>query len=91
MRGGPSTYIDSSDVLVVAGAPTAFWTLLADPAAASEALDNSPFRYRNSAYFVDTSTAVWVSRGSNGSDGSGGFYAYDLVIDLTGLGPGLVE
>lgn len=82
-----NTGVDSSDVLVGAGAQTAFWTLSAEPAGASEALGSNPFRYFNGAYFADTSTAAWVSPGANGTAGAGGFYTYDLVIDLTGSNP----
>lgn len=40
-----NTGVNSSDVLVAAGAATSFWTLSAEPVGASEAIGSNPFRY----------------------------------------------
>jgi PEP-CTERM motif-containing protein len=81
-----NTGVNSSDVLVASGAQASFWTLSAEPAGASEALGSNPFRF-NCCYFADTATAAWVSPQASGSAGAGGFYTYDLVINLAGLDP----
>jgi hypothetical protein len=86
-----NTGVNPSDVLVAAGQATAFWKLSAKPAAASQALGSSPFRYRNAAYFADTATAAWVSPGSNGNAGAAGNYVYDLVVNLDGFDPASVS
>ena len=80
-----NTGVNSSDVLVAAGAATSFWTLSAEPGGASEAIGSNPFRYHNGSYFADTSTAAWVAPASSGNAGVLGNYTYDLVFDLTGL------
>src|SRR5260221_2199625 len=80
-----NTGVNSSDVLVAAGAGTSFWSLSANPAGASEAIGSNPFRYFNGSYFADTASAAWVSPGSTGNAGVGGNYTYDLVFDLTGF------
>lgn len=80
-----NTGVNSSDVLVAAGAVTSFWSLSAEPGGASEALGSNPFRYKHPSYFADTSTAAWVSPGSDGNAGAGGNYTYDLLFDLTGI------
>jgi hypothetical protein len=82
-----NTGVNSSDVLVAAGAATSFWTLSAEPGGASEALGSNPFRFHHPSYFADTANAAWVSPGSDGNAGVGGHYTYDLVFDLTGLNP----
>ena len=81
-----NTGVNASDVLVSPGAAASFWTLSSEPAGASEAIGSNAFRF-NCCYFADTATAAWVSPGSNGSAGVGGFYVYDLVINLTGFDP----
>lgn len=85
-----NTGVDGSDSLVAAGAAASFWTLSEKPAAASQALGSSPFRYYNGAYFADTATAAWVSPGSSGSAGAGGNYVYSLEVDLGALDPATV-
>jgi len=81
-----NTGVNSSDALVAPGAQASFWTLSAEPAGAVEAIGSNPFRF-NCCYFPDTATAAWVSPQANGNAGAGGFYTYDLVINLTGLDP----
>jgi hypothetical protein len=93
-NGGPelhNTGVNASDVVVASGQASAFWTLSAKPAAASQALGSSPFRYKHPSYFADTATAAWVSPGSNGTAGAAGNYVYDLAVDLTGFDAGSVS
>ena len=80
-----NTGVNSSDVLVTAGAQASFWSLSAEPSGASEAIGSLPFRYHNSAYFADTASAAWVSPNASGNAGVNGFYTYDLVFSLAGL------
>lgn len=82
-----NTGVNGSDVVVALGAQASFWTLSAKPAGAAEALGSNPFRFHHPLYSADTSTAAWVSPGSDGNAGPIGTYTYDLVIDLSGLDP----
>jgi hypothetical protein len=82
-----NTGVNSSDVLVAAGAQASFWSLSAEPSGASEAIGSLPFRYHNGFYFADTASAAWVSPNASGNAGAGGFYTYDLIFNLAGLNP----
>ena len=82
-----NTGVDSSDAVVAPGAATAFWSLSAEPAGASEALGSHPFRFNAGPYYADNAISAWVSPNANGNAGAGGIYTYDLVFDLTGLDP----
>ena len=81
-----NTGVNASDVLVAPGAQASFWTLSAKPVTAVEAIGSNPFRF-NCCYFADTATAAWAAPQASGNAGPAGIYAYDLVIDLTGLNP----
>jgi hypothetical protein len=85
-----NTGVDGSDVLVAAGAPTAFWTLLSEPGGASEAIGSNPYRYYNGAYAADDGVSAWVAPTASGNAGVGGFYVYQLLVDLTGFDPSTV-
>jgi hypothetical protein len=80
-----NTGVDGSDALVLAGSPTAFWTLQSAPGGASQAPGSAPFRYFNGAYVADTATSAWVSPSAGGFAGTGGVYVYQLLVDLTGF------
>lgn len=82
-----NTGVNASDALVSPGSQVAFWTLSAKPTGAVTAIGSTPYRYRTTPYFADTTTAAWVSPEPTGNAGVLGAYTYDLVIDLTGLDP----
>ena len=85
------TGVNGSDVLVAAGAPTDFWTLLSEPDSATETLGSHPFRYFNGAYYApDDAISAWVSPTSSGDAGAFGVYVYQLVVDLTNFDPNAV-
>ena len=78
-----NTGVDSSDTLVAAGQATSFWELYDQPSGGTAG--TNPYRYHNPAYFADAADAAWVSPGSNGNAGLGGYYTYRLAVDLTGF------
>jgi hypothetical protein len=80
-----NTGVDDADALVAAGATSAFWELVAAPEGAPEPLGSNPYAFLHGAYASNTLTSQWVSQGSLGNAGAGGFYVYGLDIDLTGL------
>jgi hypothetical protein len=80
-----NTGVNAADVLQPIGATTSYWTLVSEPATASEALGSNPFRYYNIAYFADDAVSGWVSPTASGNAGVGGFYTYQLTFDLTGF------
>jgi PEP-CTERM motif-containing protein len=82
-----NTGVNASDVVVAPGDPTAFWSLSAKPAGATESIGSTPFRFNAGPYFADNAISAWVSPNANGFAGAGGIYTYDLVFDLTGLDP----
>jgi hypothetical protein len=81
-----NTGVDGSDVVQPIGSPTSFWTLLSEPAGASEAIGSTPFRF-NAGYYADNSVSGWVSPTAGGSAGVNGFYVYQMIVDLTGFDP----
>lgn len=82
-----NTGVNASDVVQPIGSPTNFWTLLSEPAGATETLGSTPFRYFNGAYYADNSASGWVSPTASGNAGVGGNYVYQLMVDLTGFDP----
>jgi hypothetical protein len=83
-----NTGVNSSDVLVSAGAQASFWTLSAEPGGAVETIGSNPFRFFFGSYFADTGSAAWVAPQASGNAGVAGDYTYDLSVDLTGFQPG---
>jgi hypothetical protein len=79
-----NTGVGAGDVLVAAGAQADFWTLLSEPAGASEALGSKAFRYQ-CCYFPDDAASAWVSPQASGSAGVNGFYVYEQQVNLTGF------
>ena len=82
-----NTGVNGSNVVQPIGSPTSFWTLLSEPAGASETLGSTPFRYFNGAYYADNSVSGWVSPTASGNAGVAGNYVYQLMVDLTGFDP----
>lgn len=82
-----NTGVNGSGVVQPIGSSTSFWTLLSEPAGASETLGSTPFRYFNGAYYADNSVSGWVSPTASGNAGVGGKYVYQLMVDLTGFDP----
>ncbi|HKW01980.1 MAG TPA: PEP-CTERM sorting domain-containing protein [Vicinamibacterales bacterium] len=79
--------------LVAPGAAASFWTLLSEPAGATEAIGSGTFRF-NCCYFADTADAAWVSPGgpaAPGIAGVQGIYVYQMILDLTGFDPNSVS
>ena len=85
-----NTGVNSSDVLVSAGAQTAFWTMLTAPGGATETVGSNAFRYYNGAYVADSSTAAWVSMAASGNASVSGIYVYQLLVDLSAVDPATV-
>jgi PEP-CTERM motif-containing protein len=87
-----NTGVNASNILVAAGLPTAFWTLLSAPAGATEVVGSNPFAFTHPAYAPNTATSGWVSPAASGNASVGNFsnpalYVYALIINLTGLTP----
>ncbi|MBI3680155.1 MAG: PEP-CTERM sorting domain-containing protein [Acidobacteria bacterium] len=82
-----NTGVNISDVLVAPGASTAFWTLQSAPGGATEAVGSNPFRYFIANYYGLEISSAWVSMDVIGNASAGGFFVYQLAIDLSGLDP----
>ena len=76
-----NTGVDSTDTLVAPGAQTSFWTLLSAPVGATEAFGSDPFRF-NCCYVADSGVSAWVAPNSDGNASVGGFYVYELLVNL---------
>jgi len=81
-----NTGVGPGDTLVAPGAVTSFWELSVAPVGASEALGSNPFRF-NCCYVADNLVSAWVSPQASGNASVGGYYTYELEVDLTGLDP----
>jgi len=82
-----ASLLGAADVLQPIGAATSFWTLVSEPAGATETIGSTPFRYFNGAYYPDNSISGWVSPTASGNAGAAGNYVYQLTVDLTGFNP----
>jgi hypothetical protein len=80
-----NTGVNASDSLVAMGDPAAFWTLLSEPASATEAIGSGTFRYKHPAYAADSLVSAWVAPTAAGDASAGGVYVYQLLVDLTGF------
>lgn len=81
-----NTGLNSTGTAVVgAGQQSFFWTLIAKPGGASEAIGSGTFNYSHPNYFANTASAAWVSSVAGGSVSASGNYLYQMTFDLTGL------
>jgi hypothetical protein len=86
-----NTGVNNSDALVAMGDPASFWTLLSEPASATETLGSGTFRYKHPSYVADSSVSAWVSPAASGNASVLGIYVYHLLVDLTGIDPTTVS
>jgi hypothetical protein len=85
-----NTGVDAGDVLVAPGGETTYWTLLSAPGGATEAVGDDAFRFQ-CCYVADSAVSAWVSPSASGNASAGGFYVYELLVDLASFDPSSVN